>query len=146
MENESTVCVDEPNDPYILIDTMNKIFELCYLSCDACTGKGNSTQHKCSKCKSSYYLQPDTGSSNCEQTCPSSDYIKDNTERKCINCASLSPPQFRYNDDTSCTLSSKPTNTYYINQQFNILGECYSSCVLPVLQWALPPIIYATLV
>ena len=70
------------------------------------------TQHNCILCRDSYYLQPETGSTNCFNTCPTY-YIKDDNDNKCINCKDKN--EYRYETDITCTLTSKPDNTYDIN-------------------------------
>ena len=82
IESTGVGCVDEQTVPYILIDPYNNIFELCYSSCALCTRK-ETTEHNCLSCQQGFYLQPDNSK------CESSYCIKDDTERKCINCASL---------------------------------------------------------
>ena len=124
-------CITEPNQPYKEILSEFGVIELCYSSCQTCNGKGitnadNSITHNCIDCKDGFYLQPETGSTNCESTCPTY-YVKDDVNHKCINC--LTEGKFRYETNTTCVYTSQPPNTYIVdNNQFNIIADCDISC------------------
>ena len=36
--------------------------------------------------------------------------------------------KYRYETDTSCTLFNKPPNTFYVYEEYGIIGNCYISC------------------
>lgn len=38
------------------------------------------------------------------------------------------PPKFRYEIDTSCTLNTKPLNTFYNHKESGIIGKCFTLC------------------
>ena len=123
-------CIADPQVPFAIVDTDYNIIELCYSSCKTCNGKeitnaDNSISHNCIECKDGFYLQPETGSTNCESTCPEY-YATNSTTNKCINCASVD--KFKYASDTTCTLDSKPDNTYYVVESFHIIADCDISC------------------
>ena len=60
-ENEYINCYNEEPNGYYL-DNEEKIYNPCYSTCKACTGKGNIDNHQCSECYSDYILN----NGNCE--------------------------------------------------------------------------------
>ena len=112
---------NQPEDSVLIIDdNYNKLYEMCNSRCQSCTAISDDINNqKCITCKSPYYLR--IGTSNCETTCDENHddyYIKDNSNRKCINCndnkniESKKTLIYHYEGSNECIV--KPINGFYI--------------------------------
>ena len=87
-------CKDSIPEGYALIDDSNYqfLYEKCYETCKSCSSVSNDPNNqKCTSCLSTYFLR--IGSTNCDEKCDDTNdgyYVKDTTNRKCINCNSNS--------------------------------------------------------
>lgn len=122
IEKNTHECVGKPSEPYVITEQNMNEFELCNGKCASCRPSSvASSEDNCITCKEDYYLQPD--SSNCKENCPEK-YLYINN--KCVNCKNEG--KYRYESDTTCTLSEKPSNTFFVDEVFNIIAKCSDKC------------------
>ena len=65
--DEHKKCVNMDNEPYVYLDEEELTYKPCYISCEKCTGPGDSTNNSCTRCNenSGYYHIEDINSINC---------------------------------------------------------------------------------
>ena len=129
---------------YFWLDKADKHhYDLCYETCETCTGKGEIDQQLCIKCKPGYFKEYDPSidgkyTTNCVQDCGKY-LVKDSNRRECVNCKEHG--KYKYNSDTHCE-PLKPTDTvepdmvgdlgnalYPLEENiYGVIYDCYPSC------------------
>ena len=127
LESESQ-CISSPSYKYHIINSDYGIIGKCHPNCESCSSSSTDiSNQQCDSCPSGSYLQPDN-TGNCLPTCPSSYAKSTDASNSCINCASLSPPQYKDPTGDYC-LTSIPSGHYVSDQTHNILSQCQSNCM-----------------
>ena len=148
--NQTGQCIsvnEKPDDTYL--DDGDSTFKKCYDTCASCSSAGNSTNHKCTHCKSNYHFSSVTSGkciseeeSKAECTCYLDD--KDDTYKECYercgscsksgnatqnNCDSCKTGFHKvYNQPGMCIKDNeKPDNTYY-DEEDDTYKKCYDIC------------------
>ena len=124
---------NQPENSVLIVDeNYDYLYEMCNGKCQTCTSVSDDNNNQnCITCKSPYYLR--IGTSNCEETCDDdvnhdNYYIKDNTNRKCINCndnkniESKKTLIYHYEGSNECI--EKPTNSYIIDISTGTIKNC----------------------
>ena len=98
-------CLDEIPEGFYLMDSSNKLIDICYESCKSCNTKGDENDHKCNECneENPFNFQ----NKKCLNDCSEYDLYSDKQSKKCY---------------TSCLVNEITTRVWGFNY------ECYESC------------------
>ena len=91
-------------------DNFTNICELCIPPCKNCTYNGT---FNCTSCIDFTYLQPNTGQTSCNNSCPSNYYYAENTTFTCEKC------------DESCWECTTASSLNCTKCQFNNINDTY---------------------
>ena len=146
-EGHKDSCKDEPppNGYFWLDKTDKNYYDLCYETCETCTGIGEEDTHNCIKCKAGYFKEYDRSypgyyTTNCVTECGPY-LVMDSNRRECVNCADHG--QYKYTSNTHCE-SFRPTDTVMPDKVgddrdptyppeeniYNVIYDCYKSCAV----------------
>ena len=111
-------CVDIPSNAYYETESTYGIIKDCHSNCASCSASPNSdgSIQNCDTCSGSLYLKDSNCVSSCEPFAKGSD-------NKCINCATMVPPQFKNGE--SCQPSK---SGFYVTDEYNNILPCDTSC------------------
>ena len=102
----------------------NNIFKPCYFSCKNCTGEGNITNNKCTKCNDGYEFKYDeeSNNNNCYEKCNYYYYYDSENNYKCTN-ESVCPKEFSklINETKRCVNNCTKYHLYEYNN--NCISE-----------------------
>jgi hypothetical protein len=130
-------CYTAPQDKYYL--DVN-VYKQCYTTCETCNTIGDTNDHKCASCITSYYPKVDnltscyTGSQSnyylyngtykrCYSTCDAcSNDPGTASDHKCTTCLSSYFPK----EDNTTSCFTDPQAQYYLD--INMFKKCYPSC------------------
>ena len=128
----------------LYFDSANNIFKPCFQTCKYCTSSGDTTDHKCTECKSGYAfntLLPN--SNNCYERCqyyynidktscltsvPAGYYCNDENEKTIAKCNDDCSTCDKQSHNSNKCLSCNNANQYY--GLYNEINNQYKSCFL----------------
>ena len=106
----------------VVIDSTYGIIVKCFERCEECSGPDDTELiQNCISCIAPYYLK--YKSTNCIDECGEL-YYQDEENKKCINCKDEN--KYKYRSHNECI--DKPPNAIIINEDNNIIEDCYESC------------------
>ena len=115
----------------------------CYISCNSCTEKGTSENHKCLTCdkKNNYYpLESNNNYCYNEDTKPSNTYLDDEFYKEChatcatcygggdSKCLSCKNQYSFFLDSNVYKCINNPPSNYYLLESNNTFMKCYKTC------------------
>ena len=122
-QNEYYDCYNETTVPKgCYYDNENKVYKLCYFSCQSCNYGGDGYQNNCTSCKNNQILKPDIpNSTNCVTKCEYL-YFYQNNNYKCTKI-DICPDGYEIEIKEKKKCIDKCENDNEYNIQYD--GECY---------------------
>ena len=122
-QNEYYDCYNETTVPKgCYLDNENKVYKLCYFSCQSCNYGGDGYQNNCTSCKNNQILKPDIpNSTNCVTKCEYL-YFYQNSNYKCTKI-DICPDGYEIEIKEKKKCIDKCENDNEYNIQYD--GECY---------------------
>ena len=115
-------CLNTLPDNSVVVDSTYNIIETCFERCQECYGPDDTDLiQNCKSCKDGYFLK--YNSTNCIPECGEY-YYQDSVTKTCINCKKEN--KYKFKNRNECI--DKPDNTIVINNETNIIEECYEAC------------------
>ena len=123
--NENNICFSKAPDGYYL-DKSNKIFKICYKTCNKCELKGNKINNYCIECKPNYEFYTNLNNiSNCYKKCDYYYYFNESNE---FYCTEKYECPLEYNklikDKNKCIDNCTNDDIYKYEYNNNCLREC----------------------
>lgn len=123
---DKNYCIEDKPAETIIDDNYPgyNILLKCYEACSSCSSSGTADNQNCIGCAVGYFLQLDR--KTCLTDC-GPHLVKDEQDHKCINCKENSGnDKYLYLSNNQCI--ERPPHTYIIDEQYNTIGNCYSTC------------------